>query len=339
MFLRNAWYVAAWSGELTDAPLARTLLGEPVVLFRIGDGAPVALEDRCCHRQLPLSMGRVVVGGIECGYHGLRFDAEGRCTGVPGQSAVPPGAAVRSYPLVERWGWVWIWMGDPEAADETAIPDWWFMDHPDWKVVPGNGGRPIHTRSNYELITDNLLDLSHIGYVHPDTIGSDTVVEFPVHTERRADRVVMTRLMPDVAPPPFHRMAGDFEGNVDRWMIVEAALPALIDVDVGSAEVGGGALEGERMQGIAYHALNAPTPETATTTHFFLRPCAPLQDRQRRDGRVLSPRLLPDLHGGRGDRRSAAGLAGPGAGGRMDRHQRRCAGARDAGAAARAHRR
>ena len=166
-------------------------------------------------------------------------------------------------------GWVWIWMGDLEAADETAIPDWWFMDHPDWKVVPGNGGRPIHTRSNYELITDNLLDLSHIGYVHPDTIGSDTVVEFPVHTERRADRVVMTRLMPDVAPPPFHRMAGDFEGNVDRWMIVEAALPALIDVDVGSAEVGGGALEGERMQGIAYHALNAPTPETATTTHFF----------------------------------------------------------------------
>ena len=269
MFLRNAWYVAAWSGEVTDAPLARTLLGEPVALFRIADGAPVALEDRCRHRQLPLSMGRVVEDGIECGYHGLRFDAEGRCIGVPGQSAVPPGAAVRSYPLVERWGWVWIWMGDPAAADETAIPDWWFMDHPDWKVVPGNGGRPIHTRSNYELISDNLLDLSHVGYVHPDTIGSETVVEFPVRTERRADRVVMTRLMPDVEPPPFHRMAGGFAGNVDRWMIVEAALPALIDVDVGSAEVGGGALDGERMQGIAYHALNAPTPETATTTHFF----------------------------------------------------------------------
>ena len=269
MFLRNAWYVAAWGGEVSDAPLARTLLGEPVVLFRGAGGAPVALEDRCCHRQLPLSMGRVEDGEIRCAYHGLRFDAAGRCTEIPGQSTVPPGAAVRGYPLVERWGWVWIWMGDPDAADPSAIPDWWFMDHPDWKTVPGNGGRPIHTRSNYELITDNLLDLSHVGYVHPDTIGNEAVVEFPVRTERRAGGVVMTRLMPDVEPPPFHRVAGGFAGNVDRWMIVEAALPALIDVDVGSAEVGSGVLDGDRLQGIAYHALNAPTPETATTTHFF----------------------------------------------------------------------
>ena len=269
MFLRNAWYVAAWGSEVTDVPLARTLLDEPVVLFRIDDGTPVALEDRCCHRQLPLSMGKVVGDGIRCGYHGLQFDAGGRCRHVPGQSAVPPGAAVRTYPLVERWGWVWIWMGDSADADESAIPDWWFMDHPEWKVVPGNEGRPIHTRSNYELISDNLLDLSHVGYVHPDTIGSDAVVRFPVRTERKADRVVMTRLMPNVVPPPFHRVAGEFEGNVDRWMIVEAALPALIDVNVGSAEVGSGVLEGDRLQGIAYHALNAPTPETATSTHFF----------------------------------------------------------------------
>ena len=269
MFLRNAWYVAAWGGEVTDAPLARTLLDEPVVLFRIDDGTPVALEDRCCHRHLPLSMGKVVGDGIRCGYHGLHFDAGGRCRHVPGQSVVPPGAAVRAYPLAERWGWVWIWMGDPARADESMIPDWWFMDHPEWKVVPGNGGRPIHTRGNYELVTDNLLDLSHVGYVHPDTIGSDAVVRFPVRTERKADRVVMTRLMPDVAPPPFHRAAGEFDGNVDRWMVVEAELPALIDVDVGSAEVGSGVLEGSRSQGIAYHALNAPTPETATSTHFF----------------------------------------------------------------------
>ena len=95
MFLRNAWYVAAWSGEVADAPLARTLLGEPVVLFRVEDGAPVALQDRCCHRQLPLSMGKVVGSEIQCGYHGLRFDAEGRCNHVPGQSAVPPGAGGR----------------------------------------------------------------------------------------------------------------------------------------------------------------------------------------------------------------------------------------------------
>ena len=269
MFLRKAWYVAAWDSEVSAEPLARTLLGEPVVLFRTKDGSPVALEDRCCHRQLPLSMGKVIGDEIQCGYHGLRFDGQGRCTQVPGQALVPPGAAVRGYRLCERWGWIWIWMGDPHLADESAIPDWWYMDHPDWKLIPGNGAKPLHTKCNYQLITDNLLDLSHVGYVHPDTIGNETVVEFPVKTERGIDRVTVTRLMPDVAPPPFHRMAGGFKGNVDRWMIVEAALPGLIDVDVGSAEVGSGVLQGDRLQGIAYHALNAPTPETETTTHLF----------------------------------------------------------------------
>lgn len=269
MFLRNAWYVAAWAQEIGAAPLARTLLGEPVVLYRTTDGTPVALEDRCCHRALPLSLGTVVGDEIQCGYHGLRFDATGACSLVPGQTQVPPGAAVRSYKLVERWRWVWIWMGDPDLADESLIPDWWFMDHPDWRLVPGNGGKPIPTKCNYELVTDNLLDLSHVNYVHSDTIGSDEVVEFPIKTERALNSVTMSRLMPDVPPPPFHKVAGGFKGNVDRWMIVEASLPCYIDVDVGSAEVGSGVLEGNRPQGIAYHALNVPTPETETTTHFF----------------------------------------------------------------------
>ena len=269
MFLRNAWYVAAWDDEIGPEPLARIFLGEPVVLFRAGDGAAVALEDRCCHRHLPLSLGRVVGDEIQCGYHGLKFDAAGACSEVPGQTLVPPGAAIRSYRLVERWGMVWIWMGDPGLADESLIPDWWFMDHPDWKVIRGNGGKPIPTGCNYELITDNLLDLSHVNYVHPDTIGADEVVEFPVRTTRGADGVTMARLMHDVPPPPFHKLAGGFKGNVDRWMIVEAIAPCHIDVDVGSGEVGSGVLEGDRLQGIAYHALNMPTPETETTTHFF----------------------------------------------------------------------
>jgi phenylpropionate dioxygenase-like ring-hydroxylating dioxygenase large terminal subunit len=269
VFLKNAWYVAAWGTELDSEPLGRTLLDVPVVLYRMEDGRPVGLENRCCHRSLPLSMGVVRGDQIECGYHGLRFAADGQCIAVPGQSLVPPGAAVRSFPLVERWGWVWIWMGDPSLADDSLIPDWWFMGHPEWKVIPGNGGKPLYTRGNYELVTDNLLDLSHVGYVHPDTIGTDDIVEFPINTERRTDRVRVIRLMPDVVPPPFHKFAGDFEGRVDRWMIVEARVPCYIDVDVGSAEVGSGVLEGNRLQGIAYHALNVPTPETATTTHFF----------------------------------------------------------------------
>lgn len=269
MFLRNAWYVAAWDEEVGREPFARTLLNEPVVLYRREDGTPVALEDRCCHRSLPLSFGKVVGDRLQCGYHGLEFDQSGACVQVPGQASVPPESRVRSYPVVERWHWIWIWTGDPALADDTLIPDWWCMDHPDWRMIKGNGAKPIHSKCNYELVTDNLLDLSHLSYVHTDTIGNDEILRFPVDTERGEDRVTMTRLMPEVVPAPFFKMAGDFEGKVDRWQRVETILPCYTDVDVGSTEVGRGALEGKRNQGTAMHALNVPTPETETTTHFF----------------------------------------------------------------------
>ena len=273
MFLRNGWYVAAWDDEVGREPLARTLLDEPIVLYRTEDGTPAALEDRCCHRSLPLSLGRVVGDELECGYHGLAFDAGGACVRVPGQSAVPPGAGVRSYPVVERWKWLWVWMGDPARADAGLIPDWWWMDHPDWTMIRGNGGRPLHVKCNYELITDNLLDLTHLSYVHTDTIGNDEITRFPVSTERIADGVRMTRLMPDVEPAPFYRMAGAFSGNVDRWQIVDATVPCYVDVDVGCAGIGSGVLDGDRPQGTAFHALNVLTPETLTTTlQFYAHP-------------------------------------------------------------------
>ena len=117
MFLKNAWYVIAVSEEIKDAPLGRVVLGEPIVLWRTEEGVPVALEDRCCHRQAPLSVGLVKGNQIQCGYHGLTFDAEGTCVEVPSQERVPPGAKVRKFPVYENYGWIWIWMGDPSNAD------------------------------------------------------------------------------------------------------------------------------------------------------------------------------------------------------------------------------
>jgi vanillate O-demethylase monooxygenase subunit len=269
MFLRNAWYVAAWDSELGEKPLGRTFLGEQVVLYRRADGTAVALADRCCHRGLPLALGRVEGDCLRCGYHGLVFDPSGACVEVPGQSRIPPDASVRAYPLVERWHLVWIWMGDPARADASSIPDWWFLDHPEWKLVPGNRAKPLSTRCNYEMVVDNLLDLSHLTFVHTSTIGNDEIVRFPVRTEREADRVRMTRLMPAVAPPPFYKMAGRFAGNVDRWQIVEGILPCHVDVDVGCTEVGLGAMDGKRNQGTAFHSVQNPTPETEHTCHFF----------------------------------------------------------------------
>ena len=116
MYLRNAWYVAGWGSEVERAPFERTILNEPIVMYRTQAGTVVALEDRCCHRSLPLSMGKVIGDELQCGYHGLTFDAGGTCVHVPGQSQIPPGAQIKSYPVTEKWGWIWLWMGGADAG-------------------------------------------------------------------------------------------------------------------------------------------------------------------------------------------------------------------------------
>ncbi len=270
MFLRNAWYVAAWESEVGDAPFGRRILGEPVVLFRTPDGI-AALEDRCCHRHLPLSMGRVVDDRVQCGYHGLEFDRTGACVRVPGQSRIPPGAEIRSYPAVQRYGWVWIWPGEPEKADEALLPDWWWCESADWRVIPGRGGTPMHVDANYMLISDNLFDVAHLTYVHPTSIGNDAIVDFPSRTERSDRRVVMTRFIPDRPPAPFWKKAGAFEGNVDRWAITTTDLPCYIVNDAGSVRVGSGMTPGgvDEADGVEMKVMSVPTPETETSTHYF----------------------------------------------------------------------
>ncbi len=270
MFLRNCWYVAAYDREIGREPFGRTLLNEPVVLYRQEDGTPVALEDRCCHRGLPLSLGRVEGNRVRCGYHGLVFDETGACVEVPGQSAIPPGANVKAYPVVERYRWIWIWMGDPALADAALIPDWWWADDPEWGYIPG---RLLHIACDYELITDNLLDLTHLAYVHSATIGTGAITDFPVKSERLTDRVRMSRWVLDGPPPPTFREAGGFTGNVDRWQAVDTLAPCHSVVYAGCAPVEAGIVgadfTGRVPDGINIRALNAPTPETDTSTFYF----------------------------------------------------------------------
>jgi len=256
-FLRNSWYVAAWDREVTRGLLARTLLGEPVVLFRKEDGAPVALEDRCCHRQLPLSMGSLQGDLLQCGYHGLKFDASGKCVGIPGQEIIPPQARVRAYPLVEKYHWVWIWMGEADKADPALIPNWWWADHKDWAFT-----RPdmIPVRCNYQLIADNVLDVTHLAYVHASSIGAPSITEFPGKVEREERLVRFTRWIRDRPPPPMYREAGGFAGNVDRWQIVEHTPPCFTVNFAGCKD---------QKTKIELNALSAPTPETERTTHYF----------------------------------------------------------------------
>jgi len=170
-FIRNLWYVAAWNRELAaGAIIARTITGESLALFRRPDGTPVAFEDRCPHRMAPLSAGRLEGDSLRCMYHGLRFDCSGACIAVPGTERVPPRLAVRSFPVAERGSWIWAWMGDPARADPALIPQAWGLDDPDWHQKEG----ALDYDADHQLIHDNLLDLSHLDFLHEQTLGAAT---------------------------------------------------------------------------------------------------------------------------------------------------------------------
>ncbi len=267
MFIRNAWYVAAWDHEVGRDMLRRILLDEPVLLFRRDDGKPVALEDRCCHRQAPLSRGRLVGNIVECGYHGLQFDTTGACVKVPSQDRVPASARVKAYPVVERNHWIWIWMGDPAKADPALIEDFHWMDDPEW----GFGGDSLHVEANYQLLVENLLDTTHLPFLHPESLGTGEFARSEFEVAREGDRVQVTRWLMDKPPAPFHKRMGGFPDgmNVDRWQVTTFAPPSFVKLDVGSAPAGAGARQGDRSKGMNMYNLNAITPETGKTAHYF----------------------------------------------------------------------
>lgn len=268
MFPRNYWYVAAWDHEVRRQELfRRTLCNQPIVFYRRENGEPVALEDRCCHRHMPLSDGNLKGDNVECVYHGLIYDPSGTCIHVPSQKTIPPDACVRSFPVVERYHWIWIWMGDPAKANPDDIEDFHWMDDPGWRAK----GEKLDLPGNYMLLVDNLLDLTHLQFVHPTTLGTDAISGAPITTEREGDLIRVTRWILDSPPPPFFQKAGGFEPdqNIDRWQIIEYTPPAFVRLDVGGAPTGTGAQDGDRSQGFSMRNLNAITPETDTTTHYF----------------------------------------------------------------------
>ena len=207
--LRNQWYCAAFGHELKDKPLARSFLGEPVVIYRKADGAPAALEDRCCHRRAPLSKGKLLGDRLQCGYHGFTFDASGACVRIPGQDRVPPSLGVRAYPLIERHGYLWIWMGERAKADPALIPDFHQNHDPGWSAVRGR----LPIAAHYLLVVENLIDLSHVGIVHAKTIGTDDS-RAELQFERGDDVVRVVRTPTEVATAPHNLTQGLAERSV-----------------------------------------------------------------------------------------------------------------------------
>jgi len=271
-FPLNAWYAAAYDVEVGRSLLARTVCNQKLVLYRQTDGRLAALEDACWHRLLPLSLGRLEGDEVVCGYHGLVYNAEGRCTHMPSQETINPAACVRRFPVAEKHRFVWIWPGDPALADEALIPDLHWNHDPEW----AGDGKMIRVKCDYRLVVDNLMDLTHETFVHGSSIGNRAVAEAPFVTTHGERTATVTRWMENIEAPPFWagqiRQARGYTGPVDRWQIIRFEAPCTVAIDVGVAPTGTGALPrdgGDRSHGVNGMVLNTITPETATSCHYF----------------------------------------------------------------------
>ena len=223
MWVANAWYVAAWLHEIEAGRIhACTIIDQPVALYRTAAGDIVALEDRCCHRFAPLSMGRLEGDDLRCMYHGLKFAPDGRCIEIPGQKLIPQSACVRRYPVEVRGSWVWLWMGDPAKADPAAVPPSLALGDPAWRLKASH----LDYAAHYLLIDDNLLDLSHLSFAHEKTLG----MGMPQWAEQRPrieplERGLrMGRWHTDHAPRGFMKKLGE---RVDVWTTYDFLFPGL----------------------------------------------------------------------------------------------------------------
>ncbi|WP_432854105.1 Rieske 2Fe-2S domain-containing protein [Amycolatopsis sp. CA-161197] len=269
-FPLDAWYAAGWDHEIGRTLRPLRVADQPVVLFRRLDGTPVALADACWHRLVPLSTGRLEGDEVACGYHGIRYDGDGRATFMPAQQTINPSACVRSYPTVERHRFVWIWPGDPAKADPALIPDLhWNLD-PEWA---GDGG-VIHLAADYRLVVDNLMDLTHEALVHTSSLHQEEINHERLDVAHEGRTVTATKWMLGVSAPNFwaaqlNRVFPGWTGLVDRWQIIRFEAPCTITIDVGVAKAGTGAPEGDRSQGVANRIINTVTPETRTRSNYF----------------------------------------------------------------------
>jgi len=261
-YLRNCWYMAAWADEVPEGGLVRTLLDEPVLLFRDAEGAPRALLDRCPHRFAPLSKGSIAEGVVTCPYHGLAFDGSGACVANP-HGPITRALATRGYPMAEAHRAWWIWMGDPALADPAAIRDLRFLeDAPDTAFNKGY----LCGTGHYQLFVDNILDLSHTDFLHPTTLGGGSITRTRAKARQRDDGIIAIHWHSfDEVPVPL--IAPRLPAGVDRvdaWTEVEWSAPGIMKLVSGAVPAGTPREAGGNVSNV--HIL---TPETRSTSHYF----------------------------------------------------------------------
>ena len=269
MWVRNAWYVAAWTHELEAGRIhARTIINQPLALYRTGDGTIVAFEDRCCHRFAPLTMGRLEGDDLRCMYHGLKFAPDGRCIEIPGQPRIPQSAAVRRFPTAVVGSWVWVWMGETAAADSATIPPSVALDDPAYRLRSGQ----IDYAAHYLLIDDNLLDLSHLSFVHENTLGLDMPqwADSRPRVEPLARGLRMQRWLRNHSPRGFMKKLGE---RLDVWNSYDFLFPGVFlqrtgFYPLGTAEATGGR---EPQTPPLFHRLDEQvvTPVSNRASRYF----------------------------------------------------------------------
>lgn len=261
-YLRNCWYLAAWADEVVAGSLlGRTIIEEPIVFFRKTDGRVAALFDRCPHRFAPLSRGALEGDTVLCGYHGLAFGLDGGCVHNP-HGPIPPKAKVRAYPVEERHEGLWIWMGDPAQADAEQIPDLGFVDR---APITAKSKGAILAHANYQLLTDNILDLTHADYLHPATLGGGSITRTkPQVSEREGGVDVKWHAFNEKAPPALASVLPDPNQPADIWTEVFWSAPATMILVTAVAPTGQ-----PRSREVETWNAHIMTPETATTSHYF----------------------------------------------------------------------
>jgi len=263
-FVTNSWYVAAWAHEIpVDRPMTLRLLNQPLVLFRDDTGQVRALEDRCPHRGVPLGMGSIHQGAIQCIYHGLRFNGNGACIHNPHLQGDPGRLSVRSYPVAERHGAIWVWPGRPELADTARIPDYGVFDagRSDYRVVHGY----MHVRANVQLVIDNLLDLSHAEYLHANTVGTPGSAGSVSNSVSAGElSVTVHRKVFDLQPSAVFKPLWTATERIDQQSDMTWHAASSLFLDLGIMPPGG-----QLQQGFHFPSAHLLAPETDRSTHYF----------------------------------------------------------------------
>ena len=268
MYLKNCWYVAGWSKDYGRTLKAEKYLGENVVIYRKQDGTPAALEDACPHRKLPLSKGTLNEDSIICGYHGLTFNDKGQCSDSPTQRGMTPRrVVVKSYPIVDKYRLLWIWMGNPELADPDTIFPIDNFESPTWGYTDGG---VMDIKCNYLWVCDNLLDPSHVAWVHVTSFAGAGTDDEPLEIEKTDRGVIVSRWIQGNPPSPYYADLVKFDGNCDRLQHYEMCIPAIgLNKSIYTPEGTGGRGKAHIDKTYINISYNFMTPLDEDNTRYF----------------------------------------------------------------------